>query len=135
MSVAVGAPAARILVIEDEAAVRDNLVRFLELEGYAVDSAANGVEGIERALRRKPDLVLSDLMMPGIDGFGVLARLRAEPATADLPFVFLTASADAQDAQVAFKLGACEYVNKPFSLPVLATVIAQRLKIRRASPR
>lgn len=127
-------PAPRVLVIEDEPQVRENLVRFLELEGYQVDAADNGADGITRALRRCPDLVLSDLMMPGVDGFGVLARLRAEPTTADVPFVFLTASADVADAEVAYKLGACEYVNKPFSLPVLATVIATRLAARRADP-
>lgn len=124
----------RILVIEDELRVRQNLVRFLELEGYQVEAAANGTDGIAQALRRAPDLVLSDLMMPGVDGFGVLARLRAEPATANVPFVFLTASADVADADVAYKLGACEYVSKPFRLPVLATVIATRLAARRADP-
>lgn len=117
----------KILVIDDERSVRENLVRFLELEGYRVASAANGESGIADALRAPPDLVLCDLMMPGVDGFGVLARLRAEPATAGVPFVFLTASALPEDATTGFKLGASEYVTKPCSLPVLAQVIAQRL--------
>lgn len=119
--------APRILVIDDEQPVRENVARFLALEGYRVDSAASGEEGLALARLRVPDLVLCDLMMPGLDGFGVLARLRAEGATASVPFVFLTASADVGDATVAFRLGASEYVTKPFSLPVLGTVVAQRL--------
>jgi CheY-like chemotaxis protein len=66
-------------------------------------------------------------MMPGIDGFGVLARLRAEPATAGVPFIFLTANVDVEDARLGFLLGANEYVTKPFSLAVLGTIIEQKL--------
>jgi CheY-like chemotaxis protein len=117
----------RILVIDDEASVRDNVVRFLRLEGYLASEAADGEQGIADALRSPPDLILCDLMMPGIDGFGVLARLRAEPATAGVPFVFLTASADMEDARVGFLLGANEYVTKPFSLAVLGAIIEQKL--------
>lgn len=118
---------ARILVIDDEASVRENVARFLELEGYQPSQAADGLEGVKTALRAPPDLVLCDLNMPGLDGFGVLARLRAEPATAGVPFIFLTASAAPEDAQTGYKLGADEYVTKPFSLPVLAEIILQRL--------
>lgn len=118
---------ARILVIDDEAAVRENVSRFLRLEGYLPMEAAHGAQGIEMALRTPPDLILCDLMMPGVDGFGVLARLRAEPSTAGIPFVFLTASADVEDARVGFLLGANEYVTKPFNLAVLAGIIEQRL--------
>ena len=107
----------KVLVIDDEAAIRDNVCRFLELEGYLAVGAADGAKGIAEALRSPPDLVLCDLMMPGMDGFGVLTRLRAEPATAAVP----------ENATTGFKLGANEYITKPFSLPVLCTVIAQRL--------
>jgi DNA-binding response OmpR family regulator len=117
----------RILVIDDEQTVRENIVRFLTLEGYRVDAAASGEEGLALARRRTPDLVLCDLMMPGLDGFGVLVRMRAEGATASVPFVFLTGSAEVSDATVAFRLGANEYVTKPFSLPVLGAVVEQRL--------
>ncbi len=119
--------AKRILVIDDEAPLRENLMRFLRLEGYQPAEAADGLRGVEMALRSPPDLVLCDLMMPGLDGFGVLARLRAEPATAGVPFIFLTASADAQDARIGFTLGATDYVTKPFNLSELAGLIAQRL--------
>ena len=117
----------KVLVIDDEAAIRDNVCRFLELEGYLAVGAADGAKGIAEALRSPPDLVLCDLMMPGMDGFGVLTRLRAEPATAAVPFIFLTASAVPENANTGFKLGANDYITKPFSLPVLCTVIAQRL--------
>lgn len=117
----------RILVIEDEHAVRENLLRFLELEGYQASAAVDGPSGIAAALRSPPDLVLCDLNMPGCDGFGVLAQLRADARTAKLPFVFLTASADIEDATAGYRLGANEYVTKPFSMPVLAAVLRQRL--------
>lgn len=117
----------RILVIDDEAAVRENVMRFLRLEGYEPSEAEDGERGIQAALRSPPDLILCDVMMPGTDGFGVLARLRAEPATAGVPFIFLTASADMEDARTGFLLGANEYVTKPFSLAVLGAIIEQKL--------
>jgi CheY-like chemotaxis protein len=117
----------RILVIDDEPDVRENVVRFLQLEGYLVAEAIDGERGIQQALRSPPDLILCDLMMAGIDGFGVLARLRAEPATAGVPFVFLTASAAQEDTRVGFLLGANEYITKPFSLAVLGAIVEQRL--------
>ncbi len=117
----------RILVIEDEETVRKNLVRLLDLEGYRVEEAANGAEGVAAALSRKPDLVICDIGMPGLNGFGVLARLRAEPATAGIPFVFLTASAEAQDESTGYKLGADEYVVKPFDTTILTALIRHKL--------
>lgn len=117
----------RILVIEDEETVRANLVRLLDLEGYRVEAAANGKEGVAAALGRTPDLVICDIGMPGLDGFGVLARLRAEPATAGVPFIFLTASAEVQDESTGFKLGASEYVVKPFDIAALTALIRQKL--------
>lgn len=118
---------ARILVIDDEELVREMLVRFLNLEGYVPIEAENGEQGIQMALRSPPDLILCDLMMPKVDGFGVLARLRAEPATAGKPFVFITASSEVQDARVAELLGANDYLTKPFNLADLRAVIAKRL--------
>ena len=107
--------------------MRRNLARLLDLEGYRVEEAANGAEGVAAALSRKPDLVICDIGLPGLNGFGVLARLRAEPATAGLPFIFLTASADVKDEDTGFKLGADEYVVKPFDTTVLTALIRQKL--------
>ncbi len=118
---------AYILVVEDEAAVRRNLARFLTLEGYEVREAANGEQAIEVAMRAPPDLVLCDLLMPGADGFSVLARLRAEPRTAATPFIFLSANAEPRNTQTGFLLGANEYLTKPVDLDVLAVAIARRL--------
>ena len=81
----------RVLVIDDDPVVRDCAAEVLTDDGYVVIQAAGGSSGIEQALRSPPDLVLCDLLMPGVDGFGVLARLRAEPATAHVPFIFITA--------------------------------------------
>ena len=117
----------RILVIEDEETVRKNLVRLLDLEGFRVEEAANGTEGVAAALSRKPDLVICDIGMPGLNGFGVLARLRAEPATAGIPFIFLTASTDVQDESTGYKLGANDYVVKPFDTTVLTSLVRQKL--------
>lgn len=117
----------RILVIEDEESVRRNVVRLLDLEGYRVEEAVNGADGVAAALSRKPDLVICDIGMPGLDGFGVLARLRAEPATAGIPFVFLTASADVEDESTGYKLGANDYVVKPFDVTVLTALVRSKL--------
>ena len=80
-----------ILVIEDEEGVRERLIRMLVFEGYAAEGAANGREGIERAWSVQPDLVICDLMMPGINGFGVCRVLRDDPLTAATPVLVLTA--------------------------------------------
>lgn len=117
----------RILVIDDEPLARVQLESLLTAEGYIVTTAGSGNEGIATALRTPPDLVLCDLFMPGVDGFGVLARLRAEPATADAPFIFVTASTDSGDWRLGYRLGADEYITKPFSVDILLDLVARRL--------
>lgn len=97
----------------------------LREEGFVLLEASSGAQGIEMALRSPPDLVLCDLLMPGVDGFGVLARLRAEPVTAGVPFVFLTSSTDKEDSRVGFGLGANEYLHKPLDGDELVSVIAR----------
>jgi len=113
----------RILVIEDEAPIRANVRRFLGLLGHEVEDAADGRAGLEAARARPPDLVLCDILMPELDGFGVLAALRADPATAGIPFVFLTASADKREHADGLAKGADAYVTKPFHLKDLEAVI------------
>lgn len=117
----------RILVIEDETSIRDNLVRFLKLEGYEVVAAPDGIAGLNKAREILPDLILCDVMMPGLDGFGVLEALRADAATAGLRFVFLTASAEKEKLEQGLALGAAAYVTKPFILPELATFLHMQL--------
>lgn len=117
----------RIIVIEDEASIRDNLVRFLKLEGYEVTAAPDGLAGLAAIRERTPDLVLCDVMMPGLDGFGVLEALKADPVTAAIRFVFLTASAEKEKLQQGIAMGATAYVTKPFVLPELAGFLRSQL--------
>lgn len=119
---------ATVLVIEDEAPIRENLERFLALEGYAVESAENGARGMERIRTRRPDLILCDVMMPVKTGFEVLAELRGDPLLARIPFVFITASAEKEDISKGLDLGAADYVTKPFNLTELAALVRRRLK-------
>ena len=118
---------ATLLVIEDEAPLRANLVRLLTAEGYQVITAANGDEGIRRARADRPDLVICDILMPLVDGYGVLATLRSQPETAATPFIFLTASADKDDLERGLQSGANDYVTKPFKIADLLAAIKRRL--------
>ena len=116
-----------LLVIEDEAPLRANIVRILRAEGYRVIAAADGDEGIRRVRERRPDLVICDILMPLVDGFGVLDSLRSQPETATIPFIFLTASADKEDLARGLRRGANEYVTKPFKIADLLAAVRRRL--------
>ena len=116
-----------VLVIEDEAPLRANLVRILSAESYRVVAASDGDEGVRRVLEERPDLVICDILMPRLDGFGVLAALRSRPETAALPFIFLTASADKEDLARGLKCGANEYVTKPFKIADLLAAVRRLL--------
>ncbi len=117
-----------ILVIEDNPEMRENIVSILELADYNVLSAPNGREGVAIAQRETPDLVLCDVMMPELDGYGVLHILGKNPETANIPFIFLTAKADKGDFREGMNLGADDYVTKPFDGFDLLKVIDIRLK-------
>jgi len=116
-----------VLVIEDEAPLRANIVRILSAEGYRVAAAADGDEGIRRVREARPDLVICDILMPRLDGFGVLAALRSQPETAAIPFIFLTASADKEDLARGLQSGANEYVTKPFKIADLLAAVRRLL--------
>jgi len=118
----------KILVIEDNEEVRENLEEILELYGYEVESAEDGKLGVERALKSPPDLILCDVMMPHLDGFGVLNILSKKSSTANIPFIFLTAKAEKSDFRRGMNLGADDYVTKPFYKDELLDVIETRLK-------
>jgi len=117
-----------ILVIEDNTEVRENLEEILELYGYRVVTAEDGTDGVEKALSDPPDLILCDVMMPRLDGFGVLNILSKKSATAGVPFVFLTAKAEKSDFRRGMNLGADDYVTKPFYKDELLSVIETRLQ-------
>lgn len=116
-----------ILVIDDDDAIRANLKRFLHLEGYRVEEAADGTAGLVRVHEASPDLILCDVMMPEMDGFEVCRRLRADPATSAIPFIFLTASVEMDDRRFGLEIGADDYQPKPFNLPSLLELIRRRL--------
>lgn len=117
-----------ILVIEDTPAMRENIAEILELAPYKVVQATNGKEGIERARQTRPDLILCDIRMPELDGFGVLHILRKDSGLAHIPFVFLTAKAEMADFRVGMNLGADDYITKPFDDLTLLNAVELRLK-------
>lgn len=118
----------KILVIEDNAEVRENLEEILELSGYDVLLAEDGKVGVEKALNNQPDLILCDVMMPRLDGFGVLNILSKKSQTADIPFIFLTAKAEKSDFRRGMNLGADDYITKPFYKDELLSVLETRLR-------
>lgn len=118
---------ATILVIEDEAGIRDNLIRFLRLEGHEPVAAPDGLAGVEMARQHRPALVFCDLMMPRMSGFEVLKALRADPALAAVPLIFLSASAEPEKLDAGLALGATGYVTKPFDLGELRQLLARHL--------
>lgn len=118
----------KILVIEDEETVRENILELLDAEGFETFTADNGRIGLELALQVLPDLILCDVRMPELDGYGVLKALRSEPTTAAIPVMFLTAKAAKTDLSYGIELGANAYITKPFSLSQLLSVIAKVLQ-------
>ncbi|MBP0019632.1 MAG: response regulator [Cyanobacteria bacterium SBLK] len=117
----------KVLVIEDEDCVRSNVRDILELSDFEPIAARNGVEGVEMAFRHQPDLIICDVMMPELDGHGVLKRLREEEKTATTPFIFLTARADRTDLRQGMQLGADDYLTKPFTPEELIESVTVRL--------
>lgn len=117
-----------ILLIEDNKDMRENTAEILELSGFAVTTAKNGKEGVELAQQNKPDLVICDIMMPVLDGYGVLHMLARNEETANIPFIFLTAKAERGDFRKGMEMGADDYVTKPFDDIELLNAIESRLK-------
>ncbi len=117
----------RILVVDDEADIRQLVSDVLESEGYEVYLAANGEEALRMASQAVPDLVLLDVMMPGVDGFRVCERLRAHPVGLRSPVIFLTARQEIEDKLLGFEKGAVDYVTKPFHVNELLARIRVHL--------
>jgi DNA-binding NarL/FixJ family response regulator len=118
----------KILVIEDEPEMRRNLTTILRLEKFQPLDAENGRIGVEMAKKEKPDLILCDVMMPEMDGYGVIAALRAEADTVAIPFIFLTAKGEKPDIRAGMNLGADDYLTKPVAKPDLLAAIRSRLE-------
>jgi len=118
----------RILIIEDEPAMRANLRDILEMENFQPLLAPDGQEGIAVAKRELPDLILCDVLMPKQDGHEVLAALRADAATARIPFIFLTSKGESADVRTGMNLGADDYLIKPVKVDDLLEAIAARFE-------
>ena len=118
----------KILLIEDNLEVRENTAEILELDGYEVLTAENGKVGVEKAQSEHPDLIICDIMMPELDGYGVLHILGKRADTSSIPFIFLTAKAERSDFRKGMTLGADDYLTKPFDDSELLEAIEARLQ-------
>ncbi|SMG48362.1 response regulator [Sphingobacterium psychroaquaticum] len=120
-----------ILIIEDNLEIREGTAEVLELTGdYTVLTAPDGKKGVDMALKHLPDLILCDIMMPELDGYGVLYMLTKNEVTADIPFIFLTAKTERSDLRKAMEMGADDYLTKPFDDIELLNAIESRLRKR-----
>lgn len=117
-----------ILLIEDNTEVRENTAEILELANYKVSQAENGKIGVELAQKHKPDLIICDIMMPILDGYGVIHLLSKNTNTASIPFIFLTAKSDRGDFRKGMDMGADDYITKPFDDVELLRAVESRLK-------
>jgi len=123
-----------ILIIEDQPDMRGNLGLILKMEGYRVLAAADGQEGLAVARQHRPDLIVCDVMMPNLDGHGVLKALREDPATAHLAFIFLTARGEKHDLRAGMNLGADDYLTKPVNAAEMIAAVEARLAREQLRP-
>ena len=127
-----GAAPTRVLVVDDEAPIRLLCRVNLEAEGMKVLEASDGVEGVETARGERPDVILLDVMMPGMDGWQVAESLVDDEATSHIPLIFLTARAELRDRAKGLELGGVDYITKPFNPVELASVVERLLdRVRR----
>lgn len=118
----------KILLIEDNPEINENTCEILELAGYEVVSANNGKIGVDLAQKEKPDLIICDIMMPELDGYGVLHILNKKTETSHIPFIFLTAKTEKTDIRKGMNLGADDYLTKPFDDTDLLNAVEARLR-------
>lgn len=118
----------KILLIEDDTIMRENTAEILELAHFEVTTAPNGKVGCQLAKEQRPDLIICDIMMPELDGYGVLHVLSRDPKTASVPFIFLTAKAEKSEVRKGMELGADDYLTKPFEDTELLNAIEMRLR-------
>ena len=117
-----------ILVIDDNKDIRENTAEILDLAGYKTFTAENGKKGVDVAIREKPDVIICDIMMPELDGYGVLHLLKKNMETQEIPFIFLTAKTERSDFRKGMEMGADDYITKPFEDIELLNAIEVRLK-------
>lgn len=120
----------KVLVIEDDLVLREQISEILMFNGYEVDSASGGISGVQRAIRTTPDLILCDIMMPDLDGYGVLKEVRKNADTAATPFLFLTALSSRHNIRQGMEGGADDYLTKPFTEDELLNAVQSLFKKR-----
>lgn len=120
--------AKKVLVIDDNADIRENTAEILDMAGYDAITAANGKEGVDMAVEQKPDIIVCDIMMPELDGFGVLHLVRKNASLQNTPFIFLTAKTERSDFRKGMEMGADDYLTKPFTQIELLNAVETRLK-------
>lgn len=123
----------KILVVDDESSLRELIVTALQGEGFEVLEAGDGLGGIETARRSSPDLVICDILMPNLDGYGTLKVLREDPSTATIPFIFLTGNMERGTMRQGMDLGADDFITKPFAIPELLAAVRARLEKQRTA--
>jgi CRP/FNR family transcriptional regulator, cyclic AMP receptor protein len=117
-----------VLLIEDNTDIRENLSEILELANYKVFTAPDGKQGVSLAIEQKPDIIVCDIMMPVLDGYGVIHMLQKNETTSHIPFIFLTAKAERSEIRKGMELGADDYITKPFNGTELLNAIESRLR-------
>jgi CRP-like cAMP-binding protein len=117
-----------VLIIEDNQNIRENTAEIMEMAGYKAFAAENGKKGVDLAIKEKPDIIICDIMMPELDGYGVLHLLRKNPDTQNIPFIFLTAKTERSDFRKGMEMGADDFVTKPFEEIELLNAVEIRLK-------
>ena len=126
-----GQPASKVLLVDDEDSLRKVMRDLLERDGYAVTEARDGVQALDQVDRIGPDIIVLDLNLPGLDGYGVLSHLRSRPATANIPVIVLTAKGDEDNEVRVFELGADDFLTKPFRARALSARLEAVLGRRR----
>lgn len=121
-----------ILAADDMPRDLELLSRILERDGYDLALAGKGSQALELAAKEKPDLILLDVLMPGMNGIEVCRRLKADPATQGIPVIFITAQAESSEILAGFEVGAVDYVTKPFHIPELLARVRVHVELRRA---
>ena len=117
-----------VLIVEDTLAVREEIYDILLMEGYDVLQAENGNSGFEIALKKQPDLIISDILMPSLDGFGMFEKLQENQHTSSIPLIFISAKAEKEDVRLGMNLGAEDYLTKPINVTDLLNAIKNKIK-------
>ena len=118
----------KILVVDDEANIRDNIIEYLDAMGFSVSGAKDGVDAVQKAILMRPDLIISDINLPGMSGYEVLSTLEEIPLTSGIPFIFVSAKSQIDDIRAGMNLGADDYITKPFQLIDLLTSVNKRFE-------